>query len=333
MLVLRGLPRLNRSSEAAALAPEGRAAPPATAVCIGNFDGVHRGHRALLEQLTEAACARGLASTVLTFSPHPREYFASLGLGEAPARIATLRDRLVGLAACAVDQTCVLHFNQRLAALEADQFIARLLIAGLNTRYLIVGDDFRFGARRQGDYALLRRHAQSGAFELARIDTLTDGGARVSSSLVRAALGAGDLARARDLLGHDYRISGHVIHGKKLGRGLGFPTANLAFRDGRPALAGVFVVRVFGVDDRPRPAVASLGTRPAVEVNGHWLLEVHLLDTNIDLYGRLLCVDFLAKLRDEAHFESLAALRAQIANDVTAARDWFATKHRGGTVR
>ena len=296
------------------------------ALTIGNFDGVHRGHQALLATLLAAARERGLASCVLTFEPHPREFFAIRRptAAPAPARISTLRDKLLALEACGVERVCVVHFNERFAALTAESFVRRVVAEGLHARHLLIGDDFRFGARRTGDFALLERLAPEHGYELARMPTVADGGTRVSSSAVRDALAAGDLDRVARLLGRTYAMSGHVVHGRKLGRTLGFPTLNLRVPHGRPALSGVFVVRVHGLGDAPLPGVASLGTRPAVEADGVPLLETHVLDWHGDAYGRRVRVEFLRRLRDEAHYDSLEALVAQIARDADAARAHFA---------
>ncbi|MGE0807998.1 MAG: bifunctional riboflavin kinase/FAD synthetase [Burkholderiaceae bacterium] len=316
-----------------------RLPPPARrqpcALTIGNFDGVHLGHQAILARLRRRADELGLPACVLTFEPHPRDYFAARAAAApaagpaapvAPARIYTQRDKLEALAACGVDRVCIAHFNASLAALPAEQFIERILIDGLHARYLLVGDDFRFGAARRGDFAMLQAAAVQHGFELARTETILDDGVRVSSSAVRAALAAGDFARARQLLGGPYFISGRVIHGRKLGRTIGFPTLNLRIPFVRPAVSGIFVVRVHGVHAAPLPGVASLGTRPAVASDGRLLLEVHLFDFNENLYGRRIRVEFLHKLRDEADFPSLAALTAQIERDAQAARRWFAAQ-------
>jgi len=293
------------------------------ALTIGNFDGVHRGHQALVSGLVADARLHGLISCVLTFEPHPREYFAKSGL--EPVRITNLRDKLEALAALQVDRVCVAHFGQSLAATSAQDFISGILIEGLHTRRLLIGDDFRFGARRSGDFALLREKGPVLGMAVDAMQTVTDQGHRVSSSLVREALRAADFTRVRDLLGRPYRLSGRVIHGRQLGRDLGFPTLNLRFPHGRPALCGVFVVKVHGIASggEALPGVASLGTRPAVEINGRHLLEVHLLDWSGDAYGKLARVEFLHKIRDEQDFDSLEALSRKIAADAEAAREFF----------
>lgn len=295
------------------------------ALTIGNFDGVHLGHRSLLDALHRAATERGLPTCVLTFDPHPREFFALRHPGQtAPTRIATLRDKLEALQSAGVDRVCVAHFNERLAALEPEAFVQRVLADGLHARYVLIGDDFRFGARRRGDFAMLEAASRAHGFELARMSTVALDGVRISSSAVRKALAEADFAHVERLLGRPYSISGHVVHGRKLGRELGFPTLNLRIPHGRPALAGIFVVQVHGLADAPLPAVASLGTRPAVETDGAPLLETHVLDWRGNAYGRTIRVEFLRKLRDEAKYDGLDALVAQIRLDADQARAHFA---------
>ena len=304
---------------------------PACALTIGNFDGVHRGHQAMLALLRSEAQHRGLPSCVMTFEPHPRDHFARLaGKPElAPARIATLRDKLSELERCGVDQVVVLRFDTRLASLSPQAFIDNVLVQGLGTRYVLVGDDFRFGARRAGDYTMLDAAGAAAGFDVARMMSYEVHGLRVSSSAVREALGAGDMARVATLLGRPYSISGHVVHGRKLGRELGFRTLNLRFGHPKPAAMGIFVVSVTGLGPQPLQGVASLGVRPTVEDAGRVLLEVHCLDWPAALgddggYGRCVRVELLHKLHDELRYESLDALRDGIARDETAARAWFA---------
>ena len=304
---------------------------PACALTIGNFDGVHRGHQAMLALLRSEAQHRGIPSCVLTFEPHPRDFFAHL-IGkesEAPVRIALLRDKLSELERCGIDQVVVMRFDARVASLSPHAFIDEVLIQGLRARYVLVGDDFRFGKQRAGDYDLLDAAGQSQGFDVARMRSYEVRGQRVSSSAVRQALQAGDMALASQMLGRPYSISGHVIHGRKLGRDLGFRTLNLRFGHLRPAASGIFVVRVHGLDDKPVLAVASLGVRPTVEESTRVLLEVHCLDwpTGLNInggYGRCIRVDLLHKLHDELRYDSIDALKAGIAADVSQARDWFA---------
>jgi riboflavin kinase / FMN adenylyltransferase len=303
------------------------------ALTIGNFDGVHRGHQAMLALLINEARHRAVPAAALTFEPHPRDFFAARsGRPEsAPARIATLRDKLAELERCGIDQTVVLPFNEALAALSPEAFIEQVLVDGFGARYVLVGDDFRFGARRAGDYALLDRAAAVRGFDVARMQSYEVHGQRVSSSAVRDALAAGDMARTAALLGRPYSISGHVLHGAKLGRTLGFRTLNLRFGHARPAAMGIFVVRVHGLGDAPLQGVASLGRRPTVDDSGRVLLETHVLDWPPSLgadagYGALVRVELLHWLHEERRYASLDALRAGIAADVEAARAWWAAR-------
>jgi riboflavin kinase/FMN adenylyltransferase len=303
---------------------------PACALTIGNFDGVHRGHQAMLALLRNEAQHRGLPSCVMSFEPHPRDHFARLaGKPElAPARIATLRDKLSELERVGIDQVVVLRFDQSLSSLSPQAFIDRVLVQGLHAKYVLVGDDFRFGAKRAGDYAMLDAAGNAAGFDVARMMSYEVHGLRVSSSAVREALAGGDMARAATLLGRPYSISGHVVHGRKLGRELGFRTLNLRFHHPKPAAMGIFVVRVFGLADGPLHGVASLGVRPTVEDAGRVLLEVHCLDWPASLgaeggYGQCVRVELLHKLHDERRYESLDALREGIARDEADARRWF----------
>ncbi|MFM7533892.1 MAG: bifunctional riboflavin kinase/FAD synthetase [Rubrivivax sp.] len=307
------------------------AARGACALTIGNFDGVHRGHQAMLALLTSEARHRGLPSCVLTFEPHPRDFFArALQRPEvAPARISTLRDSVAELARCGVDRLVILRFDATLAALPPEAFAERILAQGLGARTVLVGDDFRFGAKRAGDYAMLDALGARLGFDVARMMSYEVHGLRVSSSAVREALAAGDLTRAAALLGRPWSLSGRAIHGAKLGRTLGFRTLNLCVRQAKPATTGIFVVRVHGLADAPLPAVASLGVRPTVEEAGRLLLEVHCLQWPEALgleggYGRCLQVDLLHRLHEERKYASLEALREGIARDVEDARAWFA---------
>jgi len=303
------------------------------AVTIGNFDGVHRGHQAMLALLQSEARHRGVPPCVLTFEPHPRDYFAQLAgrPEQAPKRIATLRDKLSELQRCGVQHTVVARFDQRFAALSPQAFIDEVLVRSLRARYVLVGDDFRFGARRAGDYAMLDAAGDANGFDVARMMSYEVHGLRVSSSAVRDALGQGDMPRAAALLGRPYAISGHVVHGRKLGRTLGFRTLNLRFGHARPAAMGIFVVQVHGLADQPLPGVASLGVRPTVEDAGRVLLEVHCLDWPATLaeegaYGKLVSVSLLHKLHDERKYSSLDALQAAIAQDTADAQAWLAAR-------
>jgi riboflavin kinase/FMN adenylyltransferase len=315
---------------------------PACALTIGNFDGVHRGHQAMLALLNSEARHRGVPSCVLTFEPHPRDYFARLARKPemAPARIATLRDKLTELAACGVDQCVVLSFDARLSSQVPEAFIDEVLVRGLGARYVLVGDDFRFGARRAGDYAMLDAAGQRHGFDVARMNSYEVHNLRVSSSAVREALARGDLEATAALLGRPYSISGHVVHGRKLGRELGFHTVNLRFSHWKPAASGIFVVEVHGLAPRPLPGVANLGIRPSLDPNdvngGRVLLETHCLEWPAHLgaeggYGKIIQVDLLHKLHDELKYDSLDALRAGIARDRDEARAYFASTRRQTT--
>lgn len=286
---------------------------------IGNFDGVHLGHRAMLQRLVEKTREMQLPCGVLTFEPHPREFFSPLA---APARLSRLREKLEMLAEAGIHRTHVLRFGARLASLAAGRFVDEVLVRGLGVRWLLVGRDFRFGARRAGDFALLQAAAGKG-FSVEAMGDVLHAGERISSSSVRASLAAGDLAAAARLLGRSYSMSGRVAHGEKLGRTLGFPTANIVLRR-RPPLAGVFAVECELEETHTvLRGVASVGRRPTVRENAAPLLEVHLFDWNGDLYGRHLRVTFLRKLRDEEKYDGLDALRAAIARDADEARDYF----------
>jgi riboflavin kinase/FMN adenylyltransferase len=309
---------------------------PAAAVTIGNFDGVHRGHQAMLALLTNEARHRGVPSCVLTFEPHPKDYFARRAghPEQAPARIATLRDKLGELERCGIDQVVVIRFDARFAALTPQAFIEQVLMQGLHARYVLVGDDFCFGARRAGDYTMLDAAGTQLGFDVARMNSYEVHGLRVSSSAVREALIAGDMERAARLLGRPYSISGHAIHGRKLGRELGFRTLNLRFGHPKPAAMGIFVVQVHGLTPQPLRGVASLGVRPTVEDAGRVLLETHCLDWPLAPeagYGRLLRVELVHKLHDERKYASLDALEAGIAQDVHDARAYFAWREPGAS--
>ncbi|MCM8596637.1 bifunctional riboflavin kinase/FAD synthetase [Accumulibacter sp.] len=292
----------------------------ATVLTIGNFDGLHLGHRALLARLTATAARAGLPAAVLTFEPHPREFFAP---ESAPPRLSTLREKLELLADDGVDIAYLCHFNARFASLTAAQFIDRVLVGALRVRHLIVGDDFRFGAGRAGDFALLSEAGERLGFRVEGMDSVTCDGLRASSSAVRDALQAGQLEAAARLLGRPYSIDGRVVHGDKVGRQLGFHTANIRIKHDRPPLLGVFAVEVSGLPGGPHHGVANLGYRPSANRVHRPILEVHLFDFSDDIYGAHLNVRFLHKLRDEMKFADLAALRTQIASDVAAARACF----------
>jgi riboflavin kinase/FMN adenylyltransferase len=300
--------------------------PPGTplAVTIGNFDGLHLGHQAMLARLLEVSRSRGLPSCVLSFEPHPREFFAP---DQAPARLSSLREKAEMLRALGVDHFHVFRFNRAFSALTPDQFIEQVLIRTLQARYVLVGDDFRFGARRAGDFALLARAGETYGFDAEFLPTVEVAGERSSSTAVRAALAAGELEHAARLLGRPYSISGRVVHGDKLGRDIGYPTANIQLKHNRPPLLGIFAVELCGLNGSPLPGVASLGVRPTVKGTGAApVLEVHLFDFNADIYNRRVRVDFLHKLRDEEKYPDLESLVAQIGRDVDNAKRFLAQR-------
>lgn len=302
-----------------------RSVPAPVALAIGNFDGVHLGHAALIGRLTDVARQNGLTPAVLTFEPHPREYFAP---ASAPARLSTLREKLELLADSGVTQAMICPFNQAFAALTAEQFVERVLVRALRVRHLVIGDDFRFGQGRTGDFALLQDAGQRHGFVVEAMGSITVDGERVSSSGVRRALAVGDMEHAARLLGRPYMIDGQVSHGQKLGRQLGFATANLRIKHNPLPMTGVFAVEVAGLADQPLPGVANLGIRPTVG-GTRPLLEVHLFDFDRDIYGAHISVRFVHKLRDEQRFPNFDALKAQIAADAAAARAFFVSTQNG----
>ncbi|MGY4490703.1 bifunctional riboflavin kinase/FAD synthetase [Pseudomonas putida] len=290
---------------------------------IGNFDGVHRGHQAILARLRERARELGVPSCVVIFEPQPREYFAP---ETAPARLARLRDKLALLAEEGVDRVLCLAFNQRLCKLSAAEFVDTILVDGLGVQHLEVGDDFRFGCDRLGDFDFLMQAGVVQGFTVEAAQTVELNGVRVSSTQVRKALAAADFSLAEQLLGRPYRIAGRVLHGQKLARQLGWPTANVQLKRRRVPFTGVYQVSA-EIDGTLWPGVANIGVRPTVAGDGSAHLEVHLLDFAGDLYGRRLTVVFHHKLRDEQRFASLEALKSAIDADVAAARA-YALEHR-----
>lgn len=306
--------------------PLERQAP--VALTIGNFDGVHLGHRAMLTRLKEAASRLNLEACVMIFEPHPREFFAP---DKAPTRLTSLREKLELLAEAGVDRVQVCPFNFDLARISAEDFIVRVLQQGLDARWVLVGDDFRFGARRAGDFTLLEEFSARCGFDVEEMACHTVDGMRVSSTGVRKALAAGDLPLVERLLGRSYSISGRVVRGDQLGKKIGFPTANIQLKHNRPPLSGIFVVQVEveGNSEGERgqsrlfQGVASLGVRPTVHEGGRPVLEAYLFDFNEDVYGRHLRVHFLHKLRDEKKYPDLDSLARQIGSDVEDARNYF----------
>ena len=296
------------------------------ALTIGNFDGVHVGHQAMLTRLKDTASRLGLPACVMTFEPHPREFFSP---NQAPARLTSLREKLKLLIQAEVECIHVYRFNDDFARISAEEFITRILNQELSVRWLLVGDDFRFGARRAGDFAMLQAFSAANGFTVEAMPSVNIDGRRVSSTAVRQALAHGDLNTARKLLGRPYSISGRVIGGDKLGRQIGFPTANIQLKYNHPPLSGIFVVAVHGaLQSSPTTVlsgVASLGVRPTIHENGKPILEVHLFDFNDEIYGQHLQVDFLHKLRDEEKYANIDTLIRQIEKDVAQARDFFMT--------
>ncbi|MCK9540175.1 MAG: bifunctional riboflavin kinase/FAD synthetase [Dokdonella sp.] len=289
-------------------------------MCVGAFDGVHPGHRALLARVRERAAALRLLPLAISFEPLPREFFAR---GAALPRLTSVREKLAGLFDGGMQCVLLLRFNKALAAIEPEQFIDQVLVARCAAQEVWIGADFRFGHRRRGDIAMLRA---AGARHGFRVEVLPDVGIdseRVSSSAIRARLAAGEFAQAARLLGRPFTIGGRVVRGARLGRTLGWPTANLRLGRRSAPVAGIFAVRVHGLAGAGAdgwPGVASLGVRPTVAGNGEALLEVHLFDFDGDLYGRRIEVEFVARLRDEVKFDDLDTMVGQIERDAAQAR-------------
>ena len=322
MLIFRGLPTIPPSSQAETFALSNFGQDfriPPVALTIGNFDGVHRGHQALLNELSEAAKSRGLPTAVLIFEPHPREFFTP---EQAPARLTSLREKLELFSKMEIDRVYVCRFNTRFAQISAQDFVIAL-IEKLAAKFILVGDDFRFGSKRTGDFALMQRICLAQGVTVQAMPSLLRNDVRISSTVVRAALAAGDLQAAKNYLGRSYSISGRVVHGDGFGRKLGFPTANIQLKHNFPPLTGIFVVQVEGDDLPPMQGVASLGIRPTVHTNGKPVLEVHLFNFSGEIYNKHLRVDFLHKLRDEEKYSNVEILTQQIAQDVQDAKDWF----------
>ncbi len=302
-----------------------------SALAIGNFDGVHKGHQALLSRLREAASRLGVMPTVLTFNPHPRRFFAELS-GDTkamPFTITPFRDKMRALSEAGVQQVCMAPFDAVLASLSAEAFIERVLVGALRVRWMTVGENFRFGQGRKGTTDLLVDAGKRYHFEVAVMPMVSDGTDRISSTDIRQALMLGDLDRASKLLGRRYTLSGHVVRGNRLGHELGFPTANLSLRHGIPVLSGVFITRVHGLGTEPLPAVSMIGNRPTVVEQGAVVLETHLLDYQGDIYGALIEIEFLEKLRDNQRFPGIDALKTAIGKDIAAAKYYFRQHHTG----
>ena len=298
--------------------------PIPCALTIGNFDGVHRGHQAMLARLKAAALERGLPAAVMTFEPHPREVFTPQ---QAPARLTSLREKIELFKQHGIERLVLVRFSRRFAQLSPQAFIQQILLDGVQARWVLIGDDFKFGAKRAGDLDVLRQAGQQFGFAVENLGSVLVDDERVSSTAVRAALAQGNMAQARRYLGRPYSISGRVVHGDKLGHTLGYPTANVQMKHNKPPLAGIFAVELAGLDGSRLPGVASLGVRPTVKTNGAATLEVHVFDFHERIYGAHVRVDFLHKLRDEEKFPDLPSLIAQIERDVDEAKNYF--NHRG----
>ena len=287
---------------------------------IGNFDGVHLGHQAVIGQLAEKGSELGVPTLVMVFEPQPLEVFKG---EQAPARLTRFREKLRALARFAVDRLLCVRFSNSFAKMSAEAFIKDILVDGLGIRYLVVGDDFRFGAGRKGDFEMLQRAGEQHGFEVTNLHSFRIGGDRVSSTLVRQALAAGKMEDAEKLLGRPYRMCGRVAHGDKIGRTLGIPTANIYLHRKVSPVQGIYVVEVFGLKGEPLQGVASVGNRPTVGGTKP-LLEVYIFDFNKDIYGKYLNIDFLHKIRNEKKFANLDELKTWIEDDIVKARDWFA---------
>ncbi|HEX5340472.1 MAG TPA: bifunctional riboflavin kinase/FAD synthetase [Gammaproteobacteria bacterium] len=306
MELIRGLDNLN---------PRHRGA----VASIGNYDGVHLGHQAVLRELRRRADAFAVPAVVVVFEPTPQEIFTPAA---PPARLMRFGEKLCALAECGVDRVLCLRFNRWFAEWPPERFIERILVQGLGIRYLVVGDDFRFGHERRGDFGLLKQAGTAKGFEVADTGALLAGGERISSTRIREALAAGDMAAATAMLGRPFALGGHVLYGAQLGRTLGFPTANLPLRRRTVPVRGIFAARIHGVETGPRDGIAYVGKRPAVGGNAP-VLEVFVFDFDGELYGRRLRVELLHRLRDDAHFANLEALRVQMTQDVEQARAWL----------
>jgi len=293
--------------------------PTACVATIGNFDGVHLGHQAVLTQLAMKGDTLGLPAVVITFEPQANEFFSP---DKAPARLSRFREKIDTLRSYSIQQCCVLRFNKKLAQMSAEQFIQQLIVDGLNIKYLVVGDDFKFGQDRLGDFAMLQKAGAEHGFQVVNMHTFSVDNIRVSSTRIRQALKAGDIMQAEKLLGRPYRMSGRVAHGDKRGRTMGFPTANIHLHRCKVPLSGVYAVQLFGVEGEPIQGVANVGVRPTVGADKA-LLEVHLFDFDREIYGEHVQVHFLHKLRDEQKFDGLDELMMQIKQDCVQAKDYF----------
>ncbi len=304
MQLIRGLNHLEPSAEGCVLT-------------IGNFDGVHIGHKKVIEKLTVQGQALGIPVVAMMFEPQPLEFF----LGEnAPSRLTRLREKIIQLKCLSIDKLVIVKFNQAMANYNAEQFIAELLVGKLNVKYLVIGDDFHFGKARRGNFAMLKEKGREFGFKVEDTRSFFVEQDRVSSTLIRDALGRGDLSRAKQMLGRDYSVCGRVAHGNKRGRTIGFPTANIQmFRRNTP-ITGVYAVTMAGIDGKELQGVANVGTRPTVDGGTKVILETHLFDFDKEIYGDYVEVFFKQKIRDEVRFKSLNELKAQINKDIIVAK-------------
>ena len=308
MHIIRGLAHLERLEQGCVLT-------------IGNFDGLHLGHKAVIEKVAQQGKLFGLPVVVIVFEPQPLEYF--LGTN-SPSRLTRLREKVIQFATLPVDELLILRFNRYFANVNAEDFIEQILVKKLNVKHLVIGDDFHFGKARRGNFAMLREKGKVFGFKVENTQSFQVQGLRVSSTLIRDALGEGDLKLAKKLLGRSYSICGRVAHGNKLGRTLGFPTANIQLLRKNTPVNGVFAVTMTGVSNRELHGVANVGTRPTVDGNHKAVLEVHLFDFNKEIYGRYVEVHFKEKIRDEVRFDSIEQLKNQIEQDAVAAKRFFA---------
>ena len=294
---------------------------------IGNFDGLHLGHRAVIKKLAERGETLGLPVVIMTFEPQPLEYF----LGDnAPSRLMCLREKVIEFTKLPVDNLLMVRFNRYFANCDAEQFIDDILINKLNVKHLVIGDDFHFGKARRGNFAMLKEKGKLYGFSVEDTGSCQVAGLRISSTLIRDALGAGDLIQAEKLLGHCYSVCGRVAHGEKLGRTIGYPTANIKmFRKNTP-VNGVFAVTMTGIDGLELEGVANVGTRPTVDGGSKVVLETYLFDFDKEIYGRYVEVRFKQKIRDEIRFQSLEQLKAQIEKDVAEAKNIFVQSKKVG---
>jgi riboflavin kinase/FMN adenylyltransferase len=314
MRIFRGLPTQDKATPCA--------------LTIGNFDGVHRGHVELLQRVKQEAILQDMASVVLTFNPHPRQYFALRAERplEVPPTIYSLRSKLAAIAEIGIERSVLLRFDQKLVNLTAQDFIKTILVDGLNVRWLIVGEAFLFGKNRRGTTSELLLAGKKYGFQVEVMPAVMENGVRISSSSVREALMHNDFVRAEKLLGKPYHISGHVAHGDKRGKMLGFPTANLSVRRFNPILSGVFITLVHGLGDKPLPAVSMIGTRPSIDEQQRIVLETHILNYAQDCYGALIHVEFLEKIRENQKFVSMTALSEAIGQDIEKAHSFFTSE-------